>query len=88
MNKTWKALFLELMGKYQGYIVQVSPEWQKTINIETLSTKAIKPGFIAADYIVSAETNQKISLAELSDMQYRELYLWVDLYTKFRFMFK
>lgn len=81
-NKTWKTLFLELIKNYPNGIVQIPCEWQKTISLQTLSESPIHVSFITETYIVSVETNEKISTTNLSEIQYREIYLWLDIYTK------
>ena len=81
-NKTWKTLFTELIKQYPNGIAQIPYEWQKTIYLRTLNVLAIHVSFITETYVVSVETNTQIPITDLSEMQYREIYLWLDLYTK------
>lgn len=81
-NKTWKTLFLELIKNYPNKIVQIPCEWHKTISLQTLSASPICVSFITETYVVSVETKEKISITDLSEIQYREIYLWLDIYTK------
>lgn len=81
-NKTWQTLFLDLIKNYPNGIVKIPYEWQKTISLQTLSVASIHVSFITETYVVSVETNTQIPITDLSEIQYRELYLWLDLYTK------
>ena len=80
---TWQTLFLDLIKTYPNGIVKIPYEWQKTISLQTLNLPSIHVSFITETYVVSVETNTQIPITDLSEIQYREIYLWLDLYTKY-----